>query len=326
MLRLALTPRWLGFLVLVLLVDTIFVTLSAWQVDRAEHKNDVVSAQDVDTVKDFDDVMAAEVPMPGYLSDQRVEVTGHYLPDDQIVVVDRLDEGREGSWVVTMFVPDDATLGAEATLDPETAAGDTDREIAIPVVRGWAPDAETAHASRAADGEVTMTARVGPVEGPETYQDLEPGEAKSVSTSQLVNEFDVYSYSGILFPESETGPGASTPAPSDEASPEAAAGLEHVALAKQESGGVDFQSAAYAVEWLIFAVFALYIWYRLLRDEHERNLLADGKTPVAAPGDYVVVKRAGESRIDPEALTRPESAAPPENTAHPRPEDDIRDS
>ena len=72
MLRLALTPRWLGFLALVLVIASIFVGLSMWQVDRAQHKNDAIEAQDVDQVKPLNDILDAQVTMPGILSDQRV--------------------------------------------------------------------------------------------------------------------------------------------------------------------------------------------------------------------------------------------------------------
>lgn len=296
MLRLALTPRWLGFLLVVLLAVTAFVALSAWQVDRAQHKNDVMSAQDVDTVKDFNDVMAAQGILPAYLLDQRVELTGSYLPDAQVVVPGRLSDGEEGFWVVTMFAPDGARYADEAQVDPES-----DEPIAIPVLRGWTADENTAMSSRAAEGTATIVGRIGPTEAPETTEDLPDGQVRTVSTSQLVNMFDVHSYSGFIFPEQDSGPGAS----------EATDGLEHVVLEKQESGGLDLQSAAYAVEWLVFAAFAIYIWWRLLRDEHLRLTGADGGTDGDAAGrvEYVVVKPAGQSEIG----ERPASGGQPES-------------
>ena len=65
-----------------LVLVSCFVGLSAWQVDRAQHKNDVVAAADVDELKPFNDVMGAQAPMPGILADQRVSLTGRWLPDD----------------------------------------------------------------------------------------------------------------------------------------------------------------------------------------------------------------------------------------------------
>jgi cytochrome oxidase assembly protein ShyY1 len=293
MLRLALTPRWLGFLALVLLLATAFVGLSAWQVDRAQHKNDVLSSREVDVVQDFNSVLEAQVSTPSYLLDQRVELTGHYLPDAQVVVPGRLLDGEEGFWVVTMFVPDGAKYGEDANFVEEPG-----KPIAVPVVRGWTADENRAMSSQPAEGEATIVGRIGPVEGPENTAGLPAGQVRTVSTSQLVNYFDVHSYSAIVFPEADTGPGAST----------GVEGLSRVELDKQESGGFDWQSAAYAIEWLIFAGFAIYIWWRLLRDEYLRREAAEAP---AGATEYVVVKAAGETELHTpeEARSRPAAGA-----------------
>ena len=276
MLRLALTPRWLAGLGVVLVLVAVFVTLSTWQVSRAEHKNDVTVAADSQTLKDFNDVMSAQVPMPGTLVQQRVRLTGEFLPDDQVVVVDRSLDGRDGYWVVTMFKPDGARLGGDSGLQAGT------KPIAIPVLRGWTADREAAHASRAPQGTITFNAAVNSIEAPAPTKGLPEGEVGSVSTSQLVNLFNVYSYSGYLYPDAQA------------ASTVGAGGLVHVPLAKATGGGVDLQSAAYAVEWILFAGFALYIWWRLLRDEFLKRRAA-----AQAPGDdeLVVVKQAGERHL-----------------------------
>lgn len=282
MLRLALTPRWLAGLAVVLALAAIFITLSLWQVNRAEHKNDATQSADASTVKDFNDVMSAEVPMPGYLAHQRVKLRGHFLPDDQVIVVNQKLDGRSGFWVVTMFVPDGAKLGADAQVSK-------DKQIAIPVVRGFTASRAAAHDSRATSAPVELTATVGPIQAPVRSEGLRDGEVSSVSTSQLVNFFDVYSYSGFLYPDAQ--PEATV----------AGKGLAHVALAQEESGGVDLQSAAYAVEWIVFAGFALYIWWRLLRDDYLRRR----ETEDTGPAEYVVVKRAGER-----GLRQPGDGAP----------------
>ncbi|RBP68198.1 cytochrome oxidase assembly protein ShyY1 [Brevibacterium sanguinis] len=287
----ALTPRWLGSLLLVLVLVTCFVGLSAWQVDRAQHKNDVTDAQNVEELKPFNDVMAAQVPMPGILADQRVSLTGHWLPDAQVVVPGRVLDGADGYWVVTMFAPDGARLGEEATLDPEG------KTIAIPVLRGFTTDEATASRSRAESGPVEMIARIGPVEGPMPTADLPDGQVHTVSTSQLINLFpDVLTYSGFLIPESATGPAASV----------GTGGLTAVPpTTTRDEGGFDLQSAVYAAEWLIFAGMALYMWWQLLRDDFLRRRLegTDGGSQHSGnQAEYVVVKAAGESAIDPEVM------------------------
>lgn len=278
MLKLALTPRWLTFLALVLALASIFVGLSMWQVDRAQHKNEVVAAQDVDAVKPLNDVLDAQVPMPGLLSDQRVSLTGRYLPDAQVLVTDRYHDGESGFWIVTMFEVAGAQVGDEAQLASADLA--TAEPIAIPVVRGWVPDTASATAHPAPAGDIDLVARLGPVEGPEPASDLPEGQVRSVSTSQLVNLFDVYSYSGIVFPETAAMTGAG-------------GDMVQVDLEKEQGGGFDWQSAVYAVEWVFFAGFAFYIWFSLLRDAYrtQQEDEADG------PTEYVIVKQAGEKDL-----------------------------
>ena len=272
MLRLALKPRWLGFLALVLLLVTAFVMLSAWQIDRAQSKRQQADNPELAVAKPFNDIMEAQGPMPGYLADQRVTISGHFLPDQQIIVDDRYLNRTKGYWVVTMFAPD----------DPEYAqAADTDqlesKPVAIPVVRGWTEDLETAKASTASDADVTLDARIAPIEGPLDTKDLPEGVVRSISTSQIVNLFDVYTYSAFLFPQEK---------------PEVGIGddqLSYVPYQEPQDEGFDLQSAFYALEWIVFAVFAVYIWFRLLRDEYNALRRED-----QAPVEYVVVKDAGE--------------------------------
>ena len=281
----------MGSLLLVLLLVTCFVGLSAWQVDRAEHKNDVVESSSVNELKDFNDVMGAEAPMPGILADQRVSLSGHWIPDAQVVVPERVLDGEKGYWVVTMFAPDGAHLGESARVNSD------DKTIAIPVLRGFTTDEKTAMNSRAQEGDVKIAARIGPIEGPLPGNSLPEGQVRSVSTSQIINMFpDLLTYSGFLIPESATGAASSI-------------GTDGLTLVPptttRDEGGFDLQSAVYAVEWLIFAVMALYMWWQLLRDDYMRRRL-DGGSDSQGPAnqvEYVVVKAAGRSTIDPEVMS-----------------------
>ncbi|MGO2818746.1 SURF1 family protein [Brevibacterium aurantiacum] len=281
----------MGSLLFVLVLVTCFVGLSAWQVDRAQHKNDAVESADVEEVEPFNEVMEAQAPMPGILADQRVSLSGYWLPDAQVVVPGRVLDGDKGFWVVTMFAPDDARLGASVGADAE------DKTIAIPVLRGFTTDEKTAMESRAAEGPVKMTAQIGPVEGPMPGNSLPEGQVRSVSTSQLINLFpDLLTYSGFLIPESATGDAASV----------ATDGLAFVPpTTTRDEGGFDLQSAGYAIEWLIFAGMALYMWWQLLRDDFMRRRLGEGSDSQdpANRVEYVVVKSAGQSSIDPKVMS-----------------------
>ena len=269
---------------------TCFVGLSAWQVDRAQHKNDVVESSGVDELKDFNDVMNAQAPMPGILADQRVSLSGHWIPDAQIVIPGRVQDGETGYWVVTMFAPDGGHLGEGVKV-----ANAEKKTIAIPVVRGFTTDEDTAMTSTAREGQVELTARIGPIEGPVEGNDLPEGQVHTVSTSQIINLFpDLLTYSGFLIPEEATGAAASV----------GTDGLEQVpTTTTRDAGGFDLQSAVYALEWIIFAAMALYMWFQLLRDDYFRRRLGEDSQESEKRVEYVVVKPAGDATIDPDVMS-----------------------
>ena len=280
----------MGSLLLVLVLVTCFVGLSAWQVDRAQHKNDVTDSAGVDELKDFNDVMDAQAPMPGILADQRVSLSGHWIPDAQVVIPGRVQDGDSGYWVVTMFAPDGAHLGEGVKV-----ADAEKKTIAIPVVRGFTTDEDTAMNSEARDGQVELTARIGPIEGPVEGNDLPDGQVHTVSTSQIINLFpDLLTYSGFLIPETADGAAASV----------GIDGLEQVpTTTTRDEGGFDLQSAVYALEWIIFAAMALYMWFQLLRDDYVRRRLGEDSQDSEKRVEYVVVKPAGDAAIDPEVMS-----------------------
>jgi surfeit locus 1 family protein len=35
--------------------------------------------------------------------------------------------------------------------------------------------------------------------------------------------------------------------------------------------GLSWRNAAYALQWWVFALFAAYMWWRMVRDDHEDN-------------------------------------------------------
>ncbi|MEY9259196.1 cytochrome oxidase assembly protein ShyY1 [Brevibacterium epidermidis] len=280
----------MGSLLLVLVLVTCFVGLSAWQVDRAQHKNDVTDSAGVDELKDFNDVMDAQAPMPGILADQRVSLSGHWIPDAQVVIPGRVQDGDSGYWVVTMFAPDGAHLGEGVKV-----ADAEKKTIAIPIVRGFTTDEDTAMNSEARDGQVELTARIGPIEGPVEGNDLPDGQVHTVSTSQIINLFpDLLTYSGFLIPETADGAAASV----------GTDGLEQVpTTTTRDEGGFDLQSAVYALEWIIFAAMALYMWFQLLRDDYVRRRLGEDSQDSEKRVEYVVVKPAGDAAIDPEVMS-----------------------
>lgn len=242
MLRTALRPRFLGLLGLVLVVGVAFVVLGRWQLGVAEQTahREAVEAARAQTPVALTSVLRPNERFRGELSSRPVTATGRYT-DGQVVVPDRRLDGRAGAWVVTPFVVD--------------GSGGT-----IAVLRGFVEDA--AAAEPPPTGPLTITGGLAPGESP-SRTPVGPGQVASVDLSVLVNTWSGDLYNGFVFLEEED--------------PEAeATALTRVPTPLGETG-IRWRNAAYAVQWWIFAGFALWLWWRMVRDEARRE---DG--PVAA--------------------------------------------
>lgn len=239
MLRTALTPRFLGLLGVVLVVVVAFVLLGRWQLGVAEstaHREAVEEARSRAPVA-LTTVLRPHERFRGELSSRPVTATGRYA-DGQLLVPDRRLQGRTGSWVVTPFVVD--------------GSGGT-----IAVLRGFVEDA--AAAGPPPTGPIAIRGGLAPGESP-TRTVVGPGEIGSVDLSVLVNTWPGDLYNGFVFLEAED------PATGDQ--------LTKVPTPVGDTG-IRWRNAAYAVQWWIFAGFALWIWWRMVRDESRREQTTD---------------------------------------------------
>ncbi|WGW12871.1 SURF1 family cytochrome oxidase biogenesis protein [Saxibacter everestensis] len=278
MLKVALRGKWIWALVLALVLASGFAFLANWQFSRAQERSQQVETADTETVRPFLDVVQPQQMLPSTKADQMVSLSGHYNPEQQVVVPGREQGSDTGFWVVTMFVPDGAEWPGHT---------DDERDVAIPVVRGWTASEDEAMASVASAEPVMMTARLTPTESPEPADSLPKGQVATLSTAQLINDFDVLSYPAFLLPTQQEGAGASA----------ATSGLEPVPAPAPQPGGINLQSLFYGIEWVVFALFALYIWWRMVRDVYQR----EQETALMADNGYDVVQRNG--RESPDAKT-----------------------
>jgi len=143
----------------------------------------------------------------------------------------------------------------------------------LPVVRGFVTGA--AAATPPPDGTLRIGGGLAPGESP-SPDPVPSGQIGSVDLSQLVNTWPGELYNAFGFLESE--------------SPATASGLATVPTPMGETG-VNWRNAAYAVQWWVFAGFALWMWGRMVRDETRRARAevatatapgAEGRQPVAA--------------------------------------------
>ena len=137
-----------------------------------------------------------------------------------------------------LLVPDD---GGYRVLTP-LRVGDA----WLPVVRGW-----TAHsAPPPPEGVVEVTGWLQP--GERGGDPALPGQINAVSPAELVNIWGGPIYSGYLVLE-DAQPGLTTVA------------------APALRGPVDLQNLGYALQWWVFAGFAVLLWVRMVRDRAQKE-------------------------------------------------------
>lgn len=243
MVRTALTPRFLGLLAIVLVVAAVFVQLGRWQLGVAENRaaqEALEQARSADAVE-LATVLEPHLAFPGELSTRAVTVTGRYT-DGQLLVPQRRLDDAAGWWVVTPFVVD--------------ATGAT-----LPVLRGFVRSDD--EAGPPPEGTVTLAGGLAPPESPSSVP-TGPGEIGSVDTSVLVNTWPGELYNAFLFLQSED--------------PAAGPQLTKVPTPLGPSG-LNWRNAAYAVQWWVFAAFGLWLWWRMVREEHTRTAAGAGPDP-----------------------------------------------
>lgn len=265
MLRTALRPKSLIVLAVCLSIATVFVLLSRWQLSSSEEGRTVYDPAK-ETVQPLADAIPAGEPALASFADQAVQAEGSYRQDSTVLIQGRIQDGTTGWWVVdALTVADSADEWADAGQD-----------IVIPVVRGWVSEPEAAQDLAVPQGDVVVVGRFLPPEAPLSTEDQDPGVYRSLSPAQLTNVWNVPVYSGFVTADAEStaAQGAqldddgTLPADGQLLSPQ----LEVVQVDQQPTDtSVNWLNLFYAVEWIVFAAFALWIWYRSVADDYKRE-------------------------------------------------------
>lgn len=255
MLKTALKPRWIAGLVFAIALSGFFVLLSQWQFGRSTQPEAPVSTTTEET-KALTAVLQPGDFFPGSVADQMVSATGSYDPQKQVLVPGRLDDGAKGYWIVSAFAVKGAPVLTGSGATPQTW---------IPVARGWVAD--PAEAAAPPSGTIELTGRLLPSESPLANTDAGPGRASAVSVAELINVWDVSSYPGFVAAKTEVSGGA-------DVSAEASGGpVKPLRIGPQPAAQqINWLNLFYSVEWVVFAGFALFIWWRLVKDDYRRGL------------------------------------------------------
>lgn len=253
----------LGIFALLVVGALVCVRLGAWQIDRA-----IAASQQQEAIEQAARENAPPVPIGDVVAPQssftqamlgsRVEVTGSWEPELAYWVPDRELDGETGYLLLTAFHED--STGA-----------------LLPVMRGWVPEKDPAYLDLPA-GTVTV---MGFIDGSEAAETAigSSDEIDAISAGALVNVWGGPIYSGyIILVSADPAQGAPGSAPP---------GLAAVAAMpapELPTGGLNLRNLLYAAEWFVFGGFALFLWWRMVRDEVEVLRAERVQVPAAPTG------------------------------------------
>ncbi|MCY7395734.1 MAG: SURF1 family protein [Nocardioides sp.] len=228
----SLAPRfWAVHLLAVVLVAMAgvlgFWQLGSWQDTREREAVDLSRL----APEPLSGVMGSDDPFPGNKVGQPVTAEGTWVPGGTIYVSGRQHEGEDGYWQVTPLAIGDATAPA------------------LPVVLGWVASPGVAPAAPSGPGD--LVAYLQPTEG--TGQvDTDPSDdvLPQLRTADVIQYVDQDLYGAYAVAREGVG------------------GLPAADLAQlpEASTFTGLRNLLYAIEWWVFGAFAVFIWFRYVRD------------------------------------------------------------
>lgn len=242
-------------LLLAIVMAVGFSLLGQWQLARAFENGAVVETESEDPLPLASEV-APQVQTPSDAVGQLFTTSGSWVAGDFSVLDGRLNDGERGSWVVGHFL----------TVDGDSLA----------VGLGWTAEKAQARSTAATlDGDPSPLPTIiegryqqsdQPVVDEKASADNAPSE---LAVPALVNEWTDAgpAYAGYLTLH------------------DAPAGLTTIySPAPEREVQLNFLNLFYTIEWALFALIALYIWYRHMRDivEKEQDAAAVGGAEDAA--------------------------------------------
>ncbi|MFM7014441.1 MAG: SURF1 family cytochrome oxidase biogenesis protein [Actinomycetota bacterium] len=242
-------PKWIGALALALFVAVIFALLGQWQLERTFTVTEIPKNE---ISIDLLEVATPNQPITTEAANKLVKAEIYFDLSNVYIVTNRLqgEDSIPGYWVIA---------NSSALLDGGKTAS-------LTVVIGFAQDLEQAEKSRLelmnsiqVEAFIERSGRYiqteAPVALPDSTKDYLFG---SLSLAQLINlysEDPIDTFAGIFVIDSEPG-----------------FGLERVSIAPPKAGTeVNWLTLFYAVEWALFAGFAIFLWWRLVEDERVRE-------------------------------------------------------
>jgi cytochrome oxidase assembly protein ShyY1 len=246
-------PKWIFGLLFALASAAVFALLGQWQLDRTftvveptPQNEQVFVLNQIATPGAALTAEAANVLVSANIMFDQLNV---YIVSNRLQQSD--DQIVSGYWLIAnsgALLADNDTTGSLTV-----AVGFSERLETIEAAREELQTSMLPQAFLESTGRYLQTE--APVQLPD---DSKPFLLGSLSLAQLVNFYSadrVESFAGFLALDAEPG-----------------LGLDSISLPAQQVGtSVNWLTLFYAVEWVLFGVFAVFLWWRLVQDQRLRE-------------------------------------------------------
>ena len=260
MIRIARQPKWILLLLFALALAAVFAWLGKWQLERAVLDSQAASAP-TEIAKPLIELAKPGRPIPITAGGHLTSVEGAFDPEGFVILTGRLNQGQAGYWLVGRL------LVSNSGDNGDSAAARGPASVSLPVALGWAPTKDALNAVLASEraaavagsgSTILISGRLMPTEAPAVPKPTgDPFEESTLSVASLINVWP--NYSGTSF-------GAYL---IDDQGPDGLATID--SAPPENSATLNWLNIFYAIEWAVFAGFAVYFWYRLVKDAYERE-------------------------------------------------------
>jgi hypothetical protein len=246
-------PKWIFGLLFALASAAVFALLGQWQLDRTFTV--VEPAAENEQVFVLNQIATPGAALTAEAANVLVSANIMFDQSNIYIVSNRLQETSDGIVSGYWLIANSGALLA-----------DNDTTGSLTVALGFSESLETIEAAREElqssmlpQAFLESTGRYLQTEAPVQLPDeSKPYLLGSLSLAQLVNLYSsdqVKSFAGFLALDAEPG-----------------LGLDPIKLPAQQVGtSVNWLTLFYAVEWVLFGVFAVFLWWRLVQDQRLRE-------------------------------------------------------
>lgn len=246
--RRALAPRFWGAHLLMAFMVAATAVLGLWQYDVSQgHKSRKEQELEQAAPVPLTSLMGPHAEFVANGTGRPVVVSGSWVPSGTVYVENHAHAGVEGYWVATPL-----------------AVGTNPTGPAVYIVRGWVRHAGTAPAAPTGPARV-----VGSLQPPEDSGEIDRNPSDDVLPElRMVDALDKVKndlYSAYIVADHGRPSWPAADVPSNDGTAGLVLGTPNSTPTAGFTTGL--RNFLYALEWWMFGIFAIYVWWRWLRDE-----------------------------------------------------------